>query len=75
MNDILWQMVMAIEGRDLLNAEQLAALDREVDRNIKQHGFTEVETVKQRMELPVQRLVKARAAAMEHLRQLARDGL
>lgn len=64
-----------IEGRDLFDGEQLAALDREVDRHIKQYGFNDVELVKQRTELPVQLPVKARKAAIEHLTQFARDGL
>jgi hypothetical protein len=75
MDKVLKELVFAIEARDIANREQLSALDREIERLLKDYGFQDIDAVRRRMELPVQRCVKAHREAMDHLRQLAKEGL
>lgn len=82
MASLIDMMVMELEGRELLASstdvatierlgELLPKLEANIEAEIRRNGFTDIPAIKDRLQLPVQRICRARKSAEEHMIQLA----
>lgn len=75
MHEVTQLLVARDEYGSRMNETEIETMERAIDEAIVKAGYKDIGLVRQRLQMPIARIVKAHQAAHEHLLQLARDGL